>query len=151
MVKKTISPQELDAWRGFRRMAEIVSGRIAQDITRATGLSGSDFGVLMQLDEAEDGRRRQRDLQAFLEWDKTRLSHQLTRMASRGLIERESGEGNVVNICMTQEGRQQLAAARPIHIESVRKHFIDHLAQDDLANLQVITRKLRRAILDLET
>ncbi|WP_221623504.1 MarR family winged helix-turn-helix transcriptional regulator [Burkholderia stagnalis] len=131
-------------------MAEIVSGRIAQDITRATGLSGSDLGVLMLLDEAEDGRCRQRDLQGFLEWDKTRLSHQLTRMASRGLIERESGEGNVVIICMTQEGRRQLAAARPVHVEGVRTYFLDHLSQDDLASLQIVVRKLRKALLDLE-
>lgn len=34
--------------RGFCRMSEIISGRIAQEITRATGLSSADFGILMQ-------------------------------------------------------------------------------------------------------
>lgn len=132
-------------------MGEIISGRIAQEITRATGLSGADFGVLMHLDEAPDGHRRQRDLQSFLEWDKTRLSHQLTRMASRGLIERESTDANLVVIRMTQEGRRLLAAARPLHIEGVRKGFLDHLSQDDIAALQTIAQKLRSTLIKSDT
>lgn len=148
MTKLKISALERDAWRGFRRMSEIASGRVAQQITQATGLSAADFGVLMQLDDAQDGVRRQRELQAFLEWDKTRLSHQLTRMSGRGLIERETGEGNAVNIRMTEEGRRQLAAARPVHIEGIRKYFLDHLTTEDLESLQVITLKLRNALID---
>jgi DNA-binding MarR family transcriptional regulator len=146
MSNKALSLQERDAWRGFRRMAELISGRVAQDITRATELSGSDFAVLMLLGETKEGQQRQRDLQAFLEWDKTRLSHQLSRMASRGLIEREVGDGSTVMIGMTKEGRRLLAAARPVHAQGVRKHFLDHLSQDDLSNLQAIAQKLRKAL-----
>ena len=64
-------------------MAEITSGRIVQDITRSTGLSRADFIVLMELNQSKDRCRRQRELLDYLEWDKTRLSHQLTRMAGR--------------------------------------------------------------------
>lgn len=150
MTKMKISTLERDAWRGFRRMAEIISGRIAQEITQATGLSAADFGVLMQLDGAQDGARRQRELQAFLEWDKTRLSHQLTRMAGRGLIERESGGGNAVHIRMTDEGRRLLADARPVHVQGIRKYFLDHLTEDDLEHLRDITQKLRGALISEE-
>jgi DNA-binding MarR family transcriptional regulator len=150
MNKKTISPDEWTAWRGFRRMAEVISGRIAHDITRVTGLSSADFVVLMELDKAEAGCRRQRDLLAYLEWDKTRLSHQLTRMAARNLIEREINRENVVVIQMTSEGRQQLTVARPVHTESVRKNFLDHLSNDDLVKLQEITGKLHNSLQDLD-
>lgn len=150
MTKSAISnQQQREAWRGFCQMAEVISGRIAQEITRSTGLSGPDFGILMQLGQASDGRRRQRDLQAFLEWDKTRLSHQLTRMSGRGLIERESGDGNSVIICMTPEGRRQLAAAKPVHARGLQEYFLDHLSEDELAALVMITGKLRRALFDL--
>lgn len=132
-------------------MAEIISGRIVQDITGATGLSSADFVVLMELGKAKDGRRRQRDLQAYLEWDKTRLSHQLTRMAGRSLIERDSGGDNVVTIRMTPEGRRQLAAARPVHADSVRRHFLDHLSPDELEQLRAVSRRLHGAMQDLET
>jgi len=150
MTPPTITPDEWAAWRGFRRMAEITSGRIVHDITRSTGLSSADFVVLMELSKAKDRCRRQRDLQDYLEWDKTRLSHQLTRMASRGLIERDTDSDNVVVIRMTAEGRTQLSAARPVHVASVRRNFLDHLSADDLAALQQITDKLHAALQDAE-
>lgn len=150
MKKGTLSADEWDAWRGFRRMAEIVSGRVAREITRATGLSSADFVVLMELGKAEAGRRRQRDLLTYLEWDKTRLSHQLTRMASRDLIERESGVDDSVTIRMTETGRRQWAAARPVHADSVRANFHDHLSEKDLATIRTVMDKLHMALLDAE-
>ncbi len=146
-----ITPDEWAAWRGFRRMAEITSGRIVQDITRSTGLSKADFIVLMELSQAKDRCRRQRELLDYLEWDKTRLSHQLTRMAGRGLIERDTDSDNVVLIRMTEEGHAQLRAARPVHIAGVRQNFLDHLSADDLAALQRITDKLHAALQDAES
>ncbi|WP_375067190.1 MarR family winged helix-turn-helix transcriptional regulator [Stenotrophomonas lactitubi] len=150
MTPPTITPDEWAAWRGFRRMAEITSGRIVHDITRSTGLSSADFVVLMELSKAKDRCRRQRELLDYLEWDKTRLSHQLTRMAGRGLIERDTDSDNVVVIRMTAEGRTQLGAARPVHVTSVRRNFLDHLSADDLAALQQITDKLHAALQDAE-
>ena len=55
MAKTEISPDELADWCGFLRIAGIISGRIVQDITRATCLSCADFVVLMELDKAKDG------------------------------------------------------------------------------------------------
>lgn len=150
MTSPTITPDEWAAWRGFRRMAEITSGRIVHDITRSTGLSSADFVVLMELSKAKDRCRRQRELLDYLEWDKTRLSHQLTRMAGRGLIERDTDSDNVVVIRMTAEGRTQLGAARPVHVTSVRRNFLDQLSADDLAALQQITDKLHAALQDAE-
>ncbi len=150
MSPPRITPDEWAAWRGFRRMAEITSGRIVQDITRSTGLSKADFIVLMELSQAKDRCRRQRELLDYLEWDKTRLSHQLTRMAGRGLIERDADSDNVVLIRMTAEGHAQLRAARPVHVAGVRQYFLDHLAADDLAALQRITDKLHAALQDAE-
>ena len=146
MSSITITEAERDAWRGFRRISEIISGRITQEITRATGLSGPDFGILMQLDQVVEGVRRQRDLQAFLEWDKPRISHQLTRMSGRGLIERESSEAKAVMIRMTAEGRAQLAVAKPIHAKALRDCFLDHLSPDEVLALVAITGKLRLAL-----
>lgn len=151
MSSPRITPDEWAAWRGFRRMAEITSGRIVQDITRSTGLSKADFIVLMELSQAKDRCRRQRELLDYLEWDKTRLSHQLTRMAGRGLIERDTDSDNVVLIRMTAEGHAQLRAARPVHVAGVCQYFLDHLAADDLAALQRITDKLHAALRDAES
>lgn len=147
MTKSTISKREWQAWRGFRRMAETVSGRIAQEITSATGLSKADFVILMQFNRSGEDRVRQRELQVFLEWDKTRLSHQLTRMAGRGLIKRESGDSSGVTICITPEGRRLFAVAKPPYLKSLHENFLDHLTADEVDALARITSKLRNALL----
>lgn len=151
MTPPIITADEWAAWRGFRHMADIISGRIVQDITRSTGLSSADFIVLMELDKAHERCRRQRELLEYLEWDKTRLSHQLTRMASRGLIERDTGSDRIVLIRMTVEGRRQLDAARPVHVASLRRTFLDHLSADDLAALRRITDTLRASLLETDS
>lgn len=126
-------------------MAEMISGKVGQEIARATGLSPQDFGILMQLDRMENGKCRQREIQDFLEWDKSRLSHQLTRMTSRGLVVREVA-GSAVTISMTEEGRRLLDSAKPVHAASVRANFIEHLSAQELEQLRSITGKLRSAL-----
>jgi DNA-binding MarR family transcriptional regulator len=148
MKISNVSQRELDVWRGFRRMGEIISARIGQKITRATGLSTADFSILMILDQDESLRRRQRDLQAFLEWDKTRLSHQLTRMVARGLVEKKSLGRSGVEIDMTEEGKRLLDAAKPVHRAGLRKYFLDHIDEADIAALATVAQKLRAALLD---
>jgi DNA-binding MarR family transcriptional regulator len=46
-------------------------------------LSAADFAVLVPLSEAPDRRLRARDLGRFLDWDRSRLSHQIRRMEQR--------------------------------------------------------------------
>ena len=143
MKKDELTVQELDAWRGFRRMGEVVSSRIAREIIRETGLSTADFSILMQLSQTKAGRQRQRDLQRFLEWDKTRLSHQLTRMVRRNLVERRGEVRGNTFICLTEEGHRLLSLARPVHREGIREHFLSHLSEEDVVALIRVAEKLR--------
>ena len=53
-----------------------------------SGLSNADYTVLAVLSEAPERRMRPFDLSRTLGWEKSRLHHQLTRMCSRGLVER---------------------------------------------------------------
>lgn len=95
MKKEDLTQSEMNAWRGFRRMGEVIASRIGREITQKTGLSSADFTILMQLSMNGGNHQRQCDIQTFLEWDKTRLSHQLSRMETRGLIEKKARPGIV--------------------------------------------------------
>ena len=66
--------------------------RVGRDIAEATGLSGPDFGVLSRLVDLGQGAMRQQVLAESMGWDKSRLSHQLTRMQEKGLVERRDAE-----------------------------------------------------------
>jgi DNA-binding MarR family transcriptional regulator len=129
MVAKPLSPQELRVWHAFKLMGEDVMERVGRDITDATGLSGADFGVLSRLVDLGQGEMRQQSLAESLGWDKSRLSHHLTRMQQRQLIERQEGEQRSVYIVLTKQGQSKLDAARPVHAESIRRNLLSRLTQ----------------------
>jgi DNA-binding MarR family transcriptional regulator len=57
-------------------------------------------------------------------YDRSRLSHHLARMESRGLITRQPAGGGVV-IAVTDEGRDLVKVARRVHAAAVRRHLIN--------------------------
>jgi len=111
-------------------MGEDVLGRVGRDIAQATGLSGPEFGVLSRLDAIGKGEMRQQALASVMAWDKSRLSHQLTRMQERNLIERRHTDGKTVLVILTGLGREKLDAARPVHAASVRRNLLSRLTRE---------------------
>jgi DNA-binding MarR family transcriptional regulator len=131
---KWLTPEERDAWRSVVRMQEKLSGRLSRYLLSESSLSAADFAVLVDLTEAPDGRMRHVDLARCLEWEKSRMSHQISRMVTRGLVARagcpEDGRGAFVVI--TPVGREVIAAAAPLHVVAVRRLFIDLLEPEEL-------------------
>ena len=132
MSGKPLSPRELRIWHAFRLMGEDVLGRVGRDITAATGLSGPEFGVLSRLADLGKGELRQQTLARMMDWDKSRLSHQLTRMKERALIERRRADQNTVFVVITKLGREKLDAARPVHAESIRRNLLSRLSAEQI-------------------
>ncbi len=135
MSSKPLSPQELRVWHAFKLMGEDVLARVGRDIAEATGLSGPEFGVLSRLVGIGKGEMRQQNLAHSMGWDKSRLSHQLTRMQQRKLIERREAEQRVVLVAITKHGQRMLDAARPIHAESVRRNLLSRLSAEQIATI----------------
>jgi len=137
MASKSLTQQELRIWRAFQDMGEEVRGRVGRDISEATGLSGPEFGVLSRLLGFGHGEMRQQELAKVMKWEKSRLSHQLTRMVDRRLIKRETTDGAVV-IGLTKLGREKLTAAIPVRDESVKRHFLLRLTQDQIDTITLV-------------
>jgi DNA-binding MarR family transcriptional regulator len=121
-------------------MSDLLRGQIMRDLQTETGLSEADFVVLVHLSEATGSRMRMTDLASALRWSKSRLSHQFTRMEARGLVVREgcSEDARLTYAELTPWGRSEIVRAAPIHVESVRRHFIDRLDDVQLAALSAI-------------
>jgi len=135
MSPNLLSPHELRVWHAFKLMGEDVLARVGRDIAEATGLSGPDFGVLSRLADLGKGEMRQQRLAEVMGWDKSRLSHQLTRMQERELIERRGADKRVVLVVLTKHGREKLEAARPIHAKSVRRNLLGRLNAEQIATI----------------
>jgi DNA-binding MarR family transcriptional regulator len=131
MQAKLLSKRDLEIWHAFKQMGQIVMTGIERDIAEATGLTGSDFGVLSRLMDLGDGELRQQALADSMGWHKSRLSHQLTRMQGRDLVTRSEPEPRVITVSITALGQEKLQAARPVHAASVRRWLLDRLSQQD--------------------
>jgi DNA-binding MarR family transcriptional regulator len=132
MAANPLSPREFRIWHAFRLMGEDVLGRVGRDIAQATGISGPEFAVLSRLAAIGKGAMRQQELARLMAWEKSRLSHQLTRMEERELIERRTAAGRVTFVVLTRAGREKLESARPIHAESVRRHLLSRLSAEQI-------------------
>jgi DNA-binding MarR family transcriptional regulator len=136
-----LSEREQRAWRAFLAMQRQLIGRTARDLQRDTGLSGADYEVLVNLSEAPEGRLRAFELGAATQWEKSRLSHHITRMVERGLVRREScpTDSRGAFVVLTAAGRKAIEAAAPLHVEHVRRVFIDSLTPEQLDALAEIS------------
>jgi DNA-binding MarR family transcriptional regulator len=142
MTTKPLSPRELRVWHAFQLMHEDVLARVGRDIAQTTGISGPEFGVLSRLAAIGKGEMRQQVLAGVMGWDKSRLSHQLTRMQQRKLIERRPVDRKAVLVVLTDHGRVTLEAARPVHAESVRRNLLSRLTPDQIDTLVRVSNLL---------
>ncbi|WP_191134091.1 MarR family winged helix-turn-helix transcriptional regulator [Streptomyces sp. col6] len=129
----------MDLWSAFKRAHEVVRARVIADTADAAGLSEPDLTILVSLSKA-GGSLRQSELAATLGWDRTRISHQLTRMSRRDLIARERTDG--VTVTLTEAGNRTIAAVHPGLEAAVRRHFTDKLSARETETLAALLRRL---------
>ena len=96
------------------------------------GLSLPDYDVLVALDERPGCRIS--ELGERLGWEQSRLSHQLSRMRARGLIERRGAtdDRRAATVELTTDGRAALQAAAPGHADLVRMLAFEGVSASDL-------------------
>ncbi|GGM86285.1 MarR family transcriptional regulator [Streptomyces fuscichromogenes] len=136
-----LSPVEERAWRGMLRMHDLLVNQAGRTLQSEFGLSATDYPVLAELTRAPGDRLRVLELAKVLGWEKSRVSHQLTRMAKRGLVVREEciDDGRGAYMMVTPAGRAALEAAAPQHVNDVRRLFLDHLSPGQVTLLAEIT------------
>ncbi|MFE6624912.1 MarR family winged helix-turn-helix transcriptional regulator [Streptomyces sp. NPDC057740] len=140
-----LTADEQRAWRGFVRLHERLGGRLGRMLQSESNVSPADFAVLVHLTDTPDGRQRYQDLARALEWEKSRMSHHIARMAGRGMVVREEcpEDGRGAFVVITDAGRAAIEAAAPRHVEAVRELFMDHVTP---AELRVLTEISERVI-----
>lgn len=147
-VPRWLDDREQAAWRAYLEMNAKLSARLNRDMQEQSGISSADFAVLVRLSEHPDGRMRVLELARALDWEKSRLSHQLTRMGQRGLVERANCtvDRRGAWIALTEAGQATVEAAAPRHVESVRQYLVDLLEPSQLDELARIGRTVIAAV-----
>jgi DNA-binding MarR family transcriptional regulator len=143
-----VSAAEWGAWRDFVAMRRQLDRELERQLQRDAGLSASDYAVLVTLLESPDRQLRARDLGELLAWEKSRVSHQVSRMEARGLVDRrecdEDARGTWIGI--TPEGSRTVLSAMRDHGATLRRYFFDALQPDELEVLSRISKRVLGAI-----
>lgn len=146
-MTRWLDDDEQRAWRAWLQMQNRLTARLGRQLQQDSGLSLADYEVLVQLSETPDGRLRPFELQQLLEWEQSRLSHHLSRMQRRGLVDREGcpGDKRGAFVLLTTAGRAAIETAAPGHVAAVREFFLSQLDRDELRTLdRVATRVVER-------
>lgn len=125
------------SWRQLLRGSARLFDDINHDLEEQSGLSLSEYEVLVRLSEAEGRTLRMSVLADELVHSRSRLTHTIRRMEAAGLVERTScpDDRRGVNCTLTAAGFARLDAAAPGHVESVRARLVDRITPEQLRRL----------------
>ncbi|WP_426505702.1 MarR family winged helix-turn-helix transcriptional regulator [Dactylosporangium sp. McL0621] len=140
MTVDWLDEREQRAWRAYLALNAEVQRRTARQLLRETGLTIAEYAVLVSLSEAPGGRLRVFQLRVAADWEKTRLTHQITRMTARGLVAREpcADDPRGAFVVLTEAGWEAVTAAAPRHVAHVRHWFFDALRPEQVDALMGI-------------
>jgi len=129
MAVQWLTADEQRAWRAYLRAGTLLTARLNRELQADSGLSLAEYEVLVQLSEAPEGKLRPFQLGQALDWEQSRLSHLLTRMARRGFVARQDcpGDRRGAEVVLTGPGRAAIEAAAPGHVAAVRRLVFDQL------------------------
>lgn len=135
MSREWLTPDEQRAWRTYLQMSALLPAYLGRQLQRDSGLSLPEYEVLVQLSEAPGHRMRPYQLCEALNWEQSRLSHQLTRMEKRGLVAREecAADGRGAEVILRTDGADSIRSAAPGHVAAVREVFFSRLTSEERA------------------
>ena len=128
---------EQRAWLAYIRVQLRLAYEMNRQLLADAGLSLPDYDVLTALAVADGGRMQITVLAAQIGWERSRVSHHVRRMSTRGLVTCALSEADrrVTEVTLTGRGRQALEEAAPGHVDLVRRLFFGGLPADLLRPL----------------
>lgn len=101
----------------------------------------------MHLSESPGRTLRMNEMAAASNLSVSGMTRIVQRLERRGLVRRvtcdEDGRG--WNAVLTQAGLTALRDSWPVHLASVRRRVLDHVADEDLARLTAVLRRIADA------
>lgn len=135
-----LDPVELEAWIQVAVMMANLPTALDAQLQRDSGLSHFEYEVLSVLSDSRGLRLRMSELAALAGGSVSRLSHVVTRLERRGLVERRPCPDDARSILahLTGDGHQAVVQAAPGYVENVRRLVIDRLSREQVERLAEI-------------
>lgn len=121
-----------------------MSATLNRGLIDAHDLTLVDVRLLDMLDKSATGAARMGDLAEGLMSLPSRVTRQIRRLESQGLVRREASpdDGRGVLAAITDEGRMAVKRAMVTYSQCVKAHFLSHLSRPQVAALGENCRRI---------
>ena len=143
-----ISDSDRQVWRSFLMMRRQLDRALEQRLQGDAGVSGADFEILTTLQASQDKQLRARELTELLGWEKSRVSHQVTRMEARGLVERKDCPTDLRGtwVTLTAAGAEAVLTATLGHDDELQRRFFGVLDVDEKSTIGAASERIIDAV-----
>lgn len=133
-----LTAEEQQLWRMILSSIRKLDRTLDETLLEGHQLTTSEYAVLVSLSEVDEKKMRLREICQELDWDRSRASHQITRMDKKGLVKKVKCEGDARGVWaeMTDEGERRLRDAVPAHVEVVRSLIFDPMKEGQMEVLR---------------
>lgn len=144
----TLSSAEQATWAAFYAMSRRLDRALDVQLQRDYGLSASEYEVLLAINLSPERQLRVTAIALAIGWEKSRVSHLVTRMEKRGLVTKTECPSDARGswIGLTTSGRRSVLGAIRGHTEAVRRYFFDMLTPADAAAIESLSGRVVDAI-----
>lgn len=134
-------------WRSLMKLVFTLPRALGDDLQRSSGLSSTEYSVLMHLSESPDGHLCMSELADRTNLSPSRITRVIDEMARLNLVERRRGsrDGRTSYATLTKAGLSTLRRAWPHHLQSVRQRAFDHLTPQETRTLGPLLQRLAEA------
>lgn len=129
-----LTPDELDSWLALAALMVRLPAALESQLQRDADLSQFEYFVLAHLSESPGQQVRMSELAAMSNGSLSRLSHVVSRLESKGWVERRPSarDRRATMAALTDVGLAKIVGSAPGHVERVRDLVVDALTPDQL-------------------
>lgn len=140
MDTRWLERRQLRAWIRLVGLLELLPGVLDGQLRRDAGVTHFEYYVLAMLSEAPGRTLRMTELARQTNATLPRLSHVVSRLEGRGMVERFPcpEDRRATDARLTQAGWATVQTAAPGHVANVRHHVIDALTDEQIDQLAEI-------------
>lgn len=138
-------------WDAFYSMRRRLDRALEVRLHSESGVSAAEYEILVGLGRSADRRLRVRDIAEQIGWEKSRVSHQVTRMEKRGLVRRTECDSDARGtwVELTADGRRAMLASSRDHNAAIKRYFVDALGSStDAEAVRAFSERVLDAIGD---
>lgn len=142
---------QVKAWMAFQQLRVTLLPPLIKNLSDKCGVSEAEYQVLIGIYSTPEDGIRPTDLAEKIGWEDGRLSHQVSRMLNKGLLDRRQCpvDARSCYIALSKKGQAKIIKTIPIQLKEVRRLFGEALSSDQLKALIEIADAVSKHMEDI--